>query len=561
MCLHTANQNGSSPGHNWVMSVASRWRFPIARLYGVDGLKARNKIFLTGTSQDFLGGGTYGARISERILVVHYRSLATECFFPRVSFKLVPTIVPKISKLAGMGFERTPPVVYSLIASKYNSSMSIYNIARTTFKEPIFRIKYSNKDNLWISSSTSSSVQRKGILHDHENLPKAHTWVGYIHQTSTAAVRLLTLLIRHEIQNHQRLKILIQTSPFPRNSNLPPRYITRLCVQRTSHSTKITATMIGSNSNRHTSATTVGNTIGRQSGQPTKKRRTIGLFGRRPRGPEVCGASSVAPSASPDQHHRYPTPTTTSGSTVGGGCGYGYGGVEDLSLHSRRESFSLSSTSDCSVSLGPAPAGLPDFIIAIPPIPDLRDTDGCCLEDHKDDDHHHHHHHHLRNRSGTTALPTIRSLQAIRRYISPPPSGWWLDPFLSFFLPSQSNSVITRYPKKIFCLYDGAIPIHFSIHRSISLSLARPFVATRCAGSSIHGIWACFLHACHKHDMPCTQCTSYRPIHPQKTIFSRDTMRHEFEGKLGASNPSTNERTNERDHNLLYYFSNIIIST
>lgn len=161
-------------------------------------------------------------------------------------------------------------------------------------------------------------------------------------------------------------------------------------------------------SNRHfaASTTTTGSTAGRNHhGQPAKKRRTNSSFCLLPRSQE-----STSGGVSPHRNHRSTTPSTSSTSSSSGYHCFGSG--------SFAETASLSSG-----SLGPAPAGLPDYIIAIPPIPDLRDADndggssGMFL-DAKDRGN-------RREQTSASALPTTRSLQAIRRYISttPHPSG------------------------------------------------------------------------------------------------------------------------------------------
>jgi len=133
--------------------------------------------------------------------------------------------------------------------------------------------------------------------------------------------------------------------------------------------------------------------------QPSKKRRTVGLFGLQPRD----GAVSVSP------HHRNPGSTPSGLSISGGGCGYhcSYGLPETPSLPSRRTQSSGSFGSQ-------APVGLPDFIIAIPPIPDFQDSDDCGMYAGGRG---------TPRRTEANTLPNVRSLQAIRRYISTPPRG------------------------------------------------------------------------------------------------------------------------------------------
>jgi len=134
-----------------------------------------------------------------------------------------------------------------------------------------------------------------------------------------------------------------------------------------------------------------GSTLEGQQQHMTKKRRTIGLFS-----PHIGGSS----------WNNNPTPRTATSSVAN----------SSAVIASRHGgSSTISALSVSSGSFGPAPVGLPDFIIAIPPIPDLdREIDhGCCFE--ADD----------RRRTTTTLLlPTItltptRPLRPIRRYVSP----------------------------------------------------------------------------------------------------------------------------------------------
>lgn len=85
--------------------------------------------------------------------------------------------------------------------------------------------------------------------------------------------------------------------------------------------------------------------------QPIKRRRTVGLR------PKESTAVSVSP------YHHGSTPGASSHSRSSG-----YNSLaETPSLRSTRSSGSFGG--------GPSPVGLPDFIIAIPPIPDFRDAD------------------------------------------------------------------------------------------------------------------------------------------------------------------------------------------
>jgi hypothetical protein len=130
----------------------------------------------------------------------------------------------------------------------------------------------------------------------------------------------------------------------------------------------------------------------------TKKRKTIGLF-HRPRN------YNSTPLRNNDGNRSNPTPRADS-------CYYNSSATENATVW-----FGSSSSSSLLTpgSLDPTKEliGLPDYIVEIPPIPDLEDAS--CMERDDDDD--------VRGSRRTatraTASTPVRPLLAIRRFISP----------------------------------------------------------------------------------------------------------------------------------------------
>ncbi len=144
---------------------------------------------------------------------------------------------------------------------------------------------------------------------------------------------------------------------------------------------------------------------GKKQTHPPKKRRTLDFF--------ACHRSDPS---DPDQHLKGDTVTTNNANNNNNNnptnmfscSGTTSMSTENLSLESRSRLDSSSSFSTASLS------GLPAYVVDIPPIPSLRGLDCMdaedCANNHGDD----------KNGRGNkkTSTPSMRSLLAIRRYIS-----------------------------------------------------------------------------------------------------------------------------------------------
>eukprot|EP00531_Pseudo-nitzschia_arenysensis_P016279 CAMPEP_0116122000 /NCGR_PEP_ID=MMETSP0329-20121206/3987_1 /TAXON_ID=697910 /ORGANISM="Pseudo-nitzschia arenysensis, Strain B593" /LENGTH=159 /DNA_ID=CAMNT_0003615831 /DNA_START=390 /DNA_END=869 /DNA_ORIENTATION=- len=141
---------------------------------------------------------------------------------------------------------------------------------------------------------------------------------------------------------------------------------------------------------------------GKKLGHPPKKRRTLDFFARHrgdPSNPEQhlqAGTSYNVNSSSNKNNNKNNNRFSCSGTTSTS--------TENLSLETRSRLDSSSSFSTASLS------GLPAYIVDIPPIPSLHglgcmDTDQC--DGNKND-----------RGNKKTSTPSMRSLLAIRRYIS-----------------------------------------------------------------------------------------------------------------------------------------------
>ena len=135
---------------------------------------------------------------------------------------------------------------------------------------------------------------------------------------------------------------------------------------------------------------------------PTKKRRTVDLFARPRSDPSHCNNSNG--NSNSNSNRRHPTHLTSCNGTTATATTTT---TENFSLETRSR---LSSFSD-SFSSGSF-SGLPAYVVDIPPIPNLdAEHRGNSNTDNNADSN--------ADRGKKTSTPSIRSLLAIRRYISP----------------------------------------------------------------------------------------------------------------------------------------------